>query len=254
MWVSCSVISHMQYGSISPLVIEFIYFMSVYIMNLVWSYVIFIKILCMKPNKNIILKLWIHYCTMYMYLICIIGNNIVRSRWFEVTTFYCTLFIVKIIILDIPKRWCLCIIHVASMYKLWYLKKKPWGLFACWLNIRFVCLLQVLDELEDQMGQGGNVIDYHGCEFFPERWFDIVFVLRTDNPILYTRLESRWDKITQLFLQIITSKLKLNWFLLSQLPRKLQSMRHGVTIYKLFDSFIFQGIEDFGCFVHCLIR
>ncbi|XP_052102479.1 adenylate kinase isoenzyme 6-like [Mytilus californianus] len=50
---------------------------------------------------------------------------------------------------------------------------------------------RVLDELEDQMGQGGNVIDYHGCEFFPERWFDIVFVLRTDNSILYTRLESR---------------------------------------------------------------
>ncbi|XP_045216195.2 adenylate kinase isoenzyme 6-like [Mercenaria mercenaria] len=50
---------------------------------------------------------------------------------------------------------------------------------------------QVIDELEDQMRGGGNIIDYHGCEFFPERWFDIVFVLRTDNTVLYNRLEQR---------------------------------------------------------------
>lgn len=49
----------------------------------------------------------------------------------------------------------------------------------------------MIDELEDKMGQGGNIVDYHGCEFFPERWFDIVFVLRTDNTILYDRLENR---------------------------------------------------------------
>lgn len=49
----------------------------------------------------------------------------------------------------------------------------------------------VIDELEDQMSQGGNIVDYHGCEFFPERWFDIVFVLRTDNTVLYERLEKR---------------------------------------------------------------
>jgi adenylate kinase len=50
---------------------------------------------------------------------------------------------------------------------------------------------RVIDELEDRMSQGGNIVDYHGCEFFPERWFDIVFVLRTDNSILYKRLEQR---------------------------------------------------------------
>ena len=38
---------------------------------------------------------------------------------------------------------------------------------------------------------GGNLVDYHGCDFFPERWFDIVFVLRCDNTLLYTRLEKR---------------------------------------------------------------
>ena len=51
--------------------------------------------------------------------------------------------------------------------------------------------LQVIDELEDRMSQGGNVVDYHSCDFFPERWYDIVFVLRTDNTVLYNRLEHR---------------------------------------------------------------
>ena len=51
--------------------------------------------------------------------------------------------------------------------------------------------MQVIDEMDDVVGQGGCVIDYHSCEFFPERWFDMIFVLRTDNSILYTRLEQR---------------------------------------------------------------
>ncbi|GFT05227.1 hypothetical protein NPIL_33081 [Nephila pilipes] len=50
---------------------------------------------------------------------------------------------------------------------------------------------KVIDELEDQMKEGGNVVDYHGCDFFPERWFDIVFVLTTDNTLLYDRLVRR---------------------------------------------------------------
>jgi len=48
-----------------------------------------------------------------------------------------------------------------------------------------------VDELEDQMCEGGNIVDYHGCDFFPERWFDIVFVLRTNNTTLYERLEQK---------------------------------------------------------------
>ena len=52
-------------------------------------------------------------------------------------------------------------------------------------------IFQVIDELEEVMSAGGNIVDYHGCEFFPERWFDIVFVLRTDNAVLYERLENR---------------------------------------------------------------
>jgi adenylate kinase len=35
------------------------------------------------------------------------------------------------------------------------------------------------------------VVDFHGSEMFPERWFDLVVVLRTDNDVLYDRLEKR---------------------------------------------------------------
>lgn len=41
------------------------------------------------------------------------------------------------------------------------------------------------------MSQGGKIVDYHGSDFFPERWFDIVFVLRTNNTSLYDRLSAR---------------------------------------------------------------
>nr|XP_009783253.1 PREDICTED: adenylate kinase isoenzyme 6 homolog [Nicotiana sylvestris] len=41
------------------------------------------------------------------------------------------------------------------------------------------------------MEQGGNIVDHHGCDFFPERWFDKVVVLQTDNTVLYDRLSRR---------------------------------------------------------------
>ena len=50
---------------------------------------------------------------------------------------------------------------------------------------------RLLDEMEDQMEAGGAVVEYHGADLFPERWFDLVLVLRTDNSTLYGRLESR---------------------------------------------------------------
>ncbi|XP_075249442.1 adenylate kinase isoenzyme 6-like [Convolutriloba macropyga] len=49
----------------------------------------------------------------------------------------------------------------------------------------------LLDELEPRMHPGGNIVDYHGCEFFPERWFDLVVVLRCSTEILFDRLKSR---------------------------------------------------------------
>jgi len=45
--------------------------------------------------------------------------------------------------------------------------------------------------MEDMMSAGGNIVDFHSCDFFPERWFDLVVVLRTYNEILYPRLEKR---------------------------------------------------------------
>ena len=38
---------------------------------------------------------------------------------------------------------------------------------------------------------GGLIVDFHGAELFPERWFDLVLVLRAENSILYPRLQSR---------------------------------------------------------------
>ncbi|CAI8586633.1 unnamed protein product [Vicia faba] len=61
------------------------------------------------------------------------------------------------------------------------------------LNEDLVC-----DELEDVMEEGGNIVDYHGCDFFPERWFDYVVVLQTDNTILFDRLTKRGYKESKL--------------------------------------------------------
>eukprot|EP01102_Stenamoeba_stenopodia_P014989 TRINITY_DN5061_c0_g1_i2.p1 TRINITY_DN5061_c0_g1~~TRINITY_DN5061_c0_g1_i2.p1 ORF type:complete len:105 (-),score=32.67 TRINITY_DN5061_c0_g1_i2:3-317(-) len=45
--------------------------------------------------------------------------------------------------------------------------------------------------MEGILENGGVIVDFHSCDFFPERWFDLVVVLRTDNTILYPRLEKR---------------------------------------------------------------
>lgn len=50
---------------------------------------------------------------------------------------------------------------------------------------------QLLDFLEPEISKGGNVVEYHGCDFFPERWFDAVFVVRCNNTVLYDRLVAR---------------------------------------------------------------
>ena len=50
---------------------------------------------------------------------------------------------------------------------------------------------QLMDYLEPTMAQGGNIVEYHCCDFFPERWFSAVFVVRCNNTLLYDRLEQR---------------------------------------------------------------
>lgn len=41
------------------------------------------------------------------------------------------------------------------------------------------------------MQKGNNIVEYHSSEFFPERWFDVVYVTTTDNELLYDRLKER---------------------------------------------------------------
>jgi len=50
---------------------------------------------------------------------------------------------------------------------------------------------KVLDEMEPLTTAGGLVIDWHSCDLFPERWVDLVVVLRCNNTMLWDRLEAR---------------------------------------------------------------
>ncbi|KAG8817271.1 factor activating pos9 [Serendipita sp. 399] len=52
-------------------------------------------------------------------------------------------------------------------------------------------LIQVLDELEPLVASGGVVLDWHTCDIFPQRWVDLVIVLRCDHTLLWERLEKR---------------------------------------------------------------
>ena len=69
------------------------------------------------------------------------------------------------------------------------------------------------DELEDVMEGGGVIVDYHGCDFFPERWFDRVVVLQTENSVLYDRLTKRSEsKPNPLFIESVVWLLNMFWF------------------------------------------
>ncbi|KAF8544901.1 AAA domain-containing protein [Trichophaea hybrida] len=50
---------------------------------------------------------------------------------------------------------------------------------------------KLLDEIEPQLEEGGNIIDWHVCEIFSERLIDLVVVLRVDPQLLYDRLKAR---------------------------------------------------------------
>uniref|UniRef100_A0A182QZT9 Adenylate kinase isoenzyme 6 homolog n=1 Tax=Anopheles farauti TaxID=69004 RepID=A0A182QZT9_9DIPT len=50
---------------------------------------------------------------------------------------------------------------------------------------------RLLDYLEPLMQHGGNVVEYHSSEFFPERWFAAVYVIRCSTSLLYDRLQAR---------------------------------------------------------------
>ncbi|KAL5365459.1 AAA domain-containing protein [Aspergillus floccosus] len=58
---------------------------------------------------------------------------------------------------------------------------------------------KLLDAIEDEVLQGGYLIDWHACDLFPKSWIDLVVVLRCPSTsIHYDRLSSRGYKETKL--------------------------------------------------------
>lgn len=50
---------------------------------------------------------------------------------------------------------------------------------------------KVVDALDPILAAGGVVVDYHGSDFFPARFFDRILVLTADTAVLWDRLEAR---------------------------------------------------------------
>ncbi|KAJ9662975.1 factor activating pos9 [Coniosporium apollinis] len=50
---------------------------------------------------------------------------------------------------------------------------------------------KLLDAIEDEVQEGGCIIDWHACDLFPKRWIDLVVVIRCDSTTLYDRLTAR---------------------------------------------------------------
>ncbi|KAF5864976.1 factor activating pos9 [Aspergillus alliaceus] len=58
---------------------------------------------------------------------------------------------------------------------------------------------KLLDAIEDEILQGGLLIDWHACDLFPKSWIDLVVVLRCPSTsILFDRLSSREYKQVKL--------------------------------------------------------
>ncbi|TGZ83957.1 P-loop containing nucleoside triphosphate hydrolase protein [Ascodesmis nigricans] len=50
---------------------------------------------------------------------------------------------------------------------------------------------KLLDHVEPILEEGGNIVDWHVCDIFPERLIDLVVVLRAGTEALYDRLTAR---------------------------------------------------------------
>lgn len=59
------------------------------------------------------------------------------------------------------------------------------------LNFHYMHEDDVLDALEPMMTDGGVILDHHSSDWFPERWIQLVVVLRTATEALYDRLDAR---------------------------------------------------------------
>ncbi|KAG6373698.1 P-loop containing nucleoside triphosphate hydrolase protein [Boletus reticuloceps] len=50
---------------------------------------------------------------------------------------------------------------------------------------------KLLDQLESPVSEGGVILDWHTSDVYPERWADLVVVLRCHHTTLWDRLETR---------------------------------------------------------------
>lgn len=50
---------------------------------------------------------------------------------------------------------------------------------------------RLLDCIENDLEEGGQIIDWHACDLFPVSLIDLVCVIRCDNKLLYDRLKAR---------------------------------------------------------------
>lgn len=63
-----------------------------------------------------------------------------------------------------------------------------------------LCIAQLLDAIEDEVLQGGCLLDWHACDLFPKSWVDLVVVLRCPSTsVHYDRLSTRYFPSEWLF-------------------------------------------------------
>nr|OQO15746.1 hypothetical protein B0A51_15188 [Rachicladosporium sp. CCFEE 5018] len=58
-------------------------------------------------------------------------------------------------------------------------------------NTKIVDEDRLLDCIENDLEEGGQIIDWHACDLFPPSLIDLVCVVRCDNKVLYDRLKAR---------------------------------------------------------------
>jgi len=58
-------------------------------------------------------------------------------------------------------------------------------------NLQIVDEDRLLDCIENDLEEGGQIIDWHACDMFPPSMIDLVAVIRCDNGVLYDRLKAR---------------------------------------------------------------
>ena len=58
-------------------------------------------------------------------------------------------------------------------------------------NTKIVDEDRLLDVIENDLADGGQIIDWHACDLFPPRLIDLVCVVRCENGKLYDRLRAR---------------------------------------------------------------